>query len=113
MCYHGNDGTADITLQLRTEPRKSCTSFRSFHRLMGVMIHEMTHISGLGLEDIHPPEFYEKMKEVRGVYSRLLAEGAMDGSDEDTDGGVEDADTVEGGCRARKRAGAKGKRKRA
>jgi hypothetical protein len=36
------------------------------------------HISGLGLEDIHPPEFYEKMREVRGVYSRLMADGAMD-----------------------------------
>ena len=86
MCYHDNQGTADISLQLRVRPDKQCSAFRPFFSLMGVMIHEMTHISGLGLEDIHPPEFYEKMKEVRGVYSRLLAEGAMDGSDEDTDG---------------------------
>ena len=114
MCYHDNAGTADITLQLRARPDKQCTAFRSFRSLMGVMLHEMTHISGLGLEDIHPPEFYEKMKEVRAVYNQLLAEGAMDtDADEDEDAGADDAGTVEGGCRARKRAGTRGKRKRA
>ena len=59
-------GTADITLQLRERPSKQCNTFRPFGRVMGVMLHEMTHIAGLGLEDIHPPEFYEKMKEVCG-----------------------------------------------
>jgi hypothetical protein len=109
------------------------------------------HISGLGLEDIHPPEFYEKMREVRGVYSRLMADGAMDeggggggvggvgggggggssggggggssggggggggsgGGGGGGGGGVDVADTIEGGCRARRRAGSQGKRKRA
>ena len=41
MCYHDNQGTADISLQLRVRPDKQCSSFRSFGRLMGVMIHEM------------------------------------------------------------------------
>ena len=118
MCYHDNQGTADISLQLRTRPDKQCNSFRNFHQLMGVMIHEMTHISGLGLEDIHPPEFFEKMREVRGVYRKLLAEGAMDADDEATDSGGDAAadgagDSVEGGCKARKgRGGRANKRKR-
>ena len=41
MCYHDNQGTADISLQLRVRPDKQCSSFRSFGCLMGVMIHEM------------------------------------------------------------------------
>ena len=61
------------------------------------------------------------MREVRGVYTRLLADGAMDegggggggGSSGGGGGGVDVADTVEGGCRARRRAGSQGKRKRA
>ena len=110
MCFHDGQGTADITLQLRERPSKQCNTFRPFGRLMGVMIHEMTHIAGLGLEDIHPPEFYEKMKEVRLVYRKLLDEGAIEASDDDDD--AEDVGAVEGGCRTRKRSGARGKRKR-
>ena len=164
MCYHDNQGTADISLQLRASPSKQCNVFRPFGRLMGacahashlphpcvlsflahphtcslssvcvslssaVMLHEMCHISGLGLEDIHPPEFYEKLAEVRGVYNRLLAEGAMDDAEHEpavaaagasaAGGGASGSaaastdDSVEGGCRARKRAGARGSRKRA
>lgn len=64
MCYHDMQGTADITLQLRVRPDKQCNTFRPFRRLMGVMLHEMAHIAGLGIEDLHPPEFYEKMREV-------------------------------------------------
>jgi hypothetical protein len=88
MCYHDGHGTADISLQLRARPSKQCNSFRPFASLMRVasahtvhalppcfsltalhtacpahcrrvMLHEMTHIHGLGVEDIHPPEFYE------------------------------------------------------
>jgi len=41
------------------------------------MIHEITHISGLGLEDIHPPEFYEEMTKVCALHRRLLADGTI------------------------------------
>ena len=110
MCYHDNQGTADITLQLRQRPSKQCNAFRSFRQLMSVMIHEMTHISGLGIEDVHPPEFYEKNGEVWGVYKRLLAdgvsivEGGQEGGGEGEGGDFgEGGGSVEGGCRSKRR----------
>ena len=110
MCYHDNQGTADITLQLRQRPSKQCNAFRSFRQLMSVMIHEMTHISGLGIEDVHPPEFYEKNGEVWGVYKRLLAdgvsivEGGQEGGGEGEGGDFgEGGSSVEGGCRSKRR----------
>ena len=47
---------------------------------------------------------------MRGVYRKLLDEGAIEASDDDDD--AEDVAVVEGGCRTRKRSGARGKRKR-
>jgi len=111
MCYHDRQGTADITLQLRQRPSRQCNAFRSFRQLMGVMIHEMTHISGLGIEDVHPPEFYEKNREVWGVYKRLLADGVsiVEGGKEGGGAAGEGEDfgegdgSVEGGCRSKRR----------
>jgi hypothetical protein len=40
------------------------------------MLHEITHTS-IGLEDIHPPAFYELLSEIRKQYRRLLAAGAV------------------------------------
>ncbi len=118
MCYHDGQGTADISLQLRAAPSKACNQFRPFASLMRVMLHEMTHIHGLGVEDIHPPEFYEKMREVIATYRRLLARGMIVEADGDArgdggDGGALGGEVVhgelpEGGCRR----GRLGERKR-
>ena len=109
MCYHDNQGTADITLQLRQRPSKQCNAFRSFRQLMSVMIHEMTHISGLGIDDVHPPEFYEKNGEVWGVYKRLLADGVsiVEGGQEGGGEG-EGGDFGEGGGSCKADAAARG-----
>lgn len=51
-----NDADAastNIQLNLRVQPNKHCTVFRTFSQLLSVMLHEITHTS-IGLEDIHP-----------------------------------------------------------
>ena len=55
----------NIQLNVRTKPDKNCKSFKSFGQLLGVMLHEITHTS-IGLEDIHPPAFYELNDEIKG-----------------------------------------------
>ncbi len=75
MCYHDGQGTADITLRLRARPDKSCAAFLPFRVLLRVMLHEVTHISGHGLKDIHPPEFYEELEVVNRQHRKFLAAG--------------------------------------
>jgi len=41
------------------------------------MLHEITHTS-IGLEDIHPPAFYELLDEIRQQYYELLRAGEVD-----------------------------------
>jgi WLM domain len=45
--------STNIQLNLRVQPNKHCTVFRTFSQLLSVMLHEITHTS-IGLEDIHP-----------------------------------------------------------
>lgn len=81
-CCHGNGrsdadaASVNIQLNLRTQPDRHCRQFRTFPRVLGVMLHEITHTS-IGLEDIHPPAFYELLNEIRKQYRHLLASGAV------------------------------------
>lgn len=68
--------SANIQLNLRVQPNKHCQVFRSFESILGVMLHEITHIS-IGLEDIHPPAFYELLNEIRGEYRAKLENGEV------------------------------------
>ena len=65
--------SANIQLNVRVVPSLTCTTLRSFHSLMSVLIHEITHIS-IGLEDIHPPAFHDLMRENRRLYEQLKSE---------------------------------------
>ena len=81
LCTGNGRGDADaastnIQLNLRTQPSKFCKTFRSFRSILAVMLHEITHTS-IGLEDIHPPEFYELLKEIKGQYHELLGAGMV------------------------------------
>jgi WLM domain len=81
-CCFGNGrddadaASVNIMLNLRTAPDRNCREFRPFSRVLGVMLHEITHTS-IGLEDIHPPAFYELLSEIRKQYRHLLAAGAV------------------------------------
>ena len=68
--------STNIQLNLRVEPNKHCQLFRSFEQIMSVMLHEITHTS-IGLEDIHPPAFYELLKEIRLQYQEKLENGEV------------------------------------
>ena len=73
--------SANIQLNVRIRPDVRCTQLKSYKSLLGVMIHEITHIS-IGLEDIHPPAFYDLMRENRRLCMQLS------GNVVDTRGGV-------------------------
>jgi hypothetical protein len=82
LCTGNNRADADaastnIQLNLRTQPDKHCTTFRSFHQILSVMLHEITHTS-IGLEDIHPPAFYELLNEIKIQYKEKLLAGEVD-----------------------------------
>lgn len=69
VCVTNGRGDADaasanIQLNLRQQPHKACRQFRSFAQVLSVMLHEITHIS-IGLEDIHPPCFWELLDEIK------------------------------------------------
>jgi len=83
--------SANIQLNVRQQPSKQCRHFRSFAQLLSVMLHEITHIS-IGLEDIHPPAFWELMQEIKGEYATKLAAGEVD------------AETEEYGCKSSNKA---------
>ena len=61
--------STNIQLNLRVQPDKHCTQFRSFHQILAVMLHEITHTS-IGLEDIHPPAC-EYLKSTMCIYVHL------------------------------------------
>ena len=121
MCYHDLQGTADISIRLRAVPgNPRCNAFLPFGRLLGVMLHEVTHISGHGLEDVHPPEFYEELKVVRQQHRAFVADGTifdpdggtqhngganatLDGRGTAGDGGENNG--VDGGCKTQKSRG--------
>jgi hypothetical protein len=73
--------SCNIQLNVRTTPSLSCPTLFSFERLLSVMLHEITHIT-IGLEDIHPPAFYDAMRENRRLYEQLKSEivSTADGS---------------------------------
>ena len=78
-CYtNGRDdadaASANIQLNLRRQPNKHCNEFRSFTQILHVMLHEITHIS-IGLEDIHPPAFWDLLEEIKKEYKHNLEEG--------------------------------------
>ena len=58
------------------------------------MLHEITHIS-IGLEDIHPPAFFELLDEIRQQYYAKLSNGEVTAETDVTKDGqlktVEDA----------------------
>jgi hypothetical protein len=66
--------SANIQLNLRVRSSKYCETFRPFHQILSVMLHEITHIS-IGLEDIHPPAFFELMEQIKGEYRQFLQNG--------------------------------------
>ncbi|KAL7541452.1 hypothetical protein ACHAXR_013268 [Thalassiosira sp. AJA248-18] len=66
--------STNIQLNLRVRPDRRCTQFRTFHQILAVMLHEITHTS-IGLEDIHPPAFYELLDEIKVEYRKKLAAG--------------------------------------
>jgi len=63
--------STNIQLNLRVLPDKHCKQFRSFHQILAVMLHEITHTS-IGLEDIHPPAFWELLDEIKKEYQTKL-----------------------------------------
>jgi hypothetical protein len=69
--------STNIQLNLRVEASKYCKTFRTFQQILSVMIHEITHTS-IGLEDIHPPAFYELMEEIKAEYKQYLENGEVD-----------------------------------
>jgi hypothetical protein len=75
-----NDADAastNIQLNLRIRPDRKCTQFRSFHQILSVMLHEITHTS-IGLEDIHPPAFWELLAEIKVEYQTRLTDGEVE-----------------------------------
>ena len=46
------------------------SQLKPFRSLLGVMLHEITHVS-IGLEDIHPPAFYALLAENKELYFKL------------------------------------------
>ena len=75
-----NDADAastNIQLNLRVQPNRKCTQFRSFHQILSVMLHEITHTS-IGLEDIHPPAFWELLAEIKVEYQTRLTDGEVE-----------------------------------
>ena len=82
LCTANGRGDADaastnIQLNLRARPDRRCEEFRSFREVLAVMLHEITHTS-IGLEDIHPPAFYELLGEIKAEYRAKLAAGEVD-----------------------------------
>lgn len=69
--------STNIQLNLRTRPDKHCSTFRTFQQILKVLLHEITHTS-IGLEDIHPPAFYELLDEIRQQYKEKLLAGEVD-----------------------------------
>ena len=69
--------STNIQLNVRVQPSKHCRQFRSFHQILAVMLHEITHTS-IGLEDIHPPAFYELLDEIKREYRKKLGAGEVD-----------------------------------
>ena len=70
--------STNIQLNLRVRPDRKCTQFRSFRQILSVMLHEITHTS-IGLEDIHPPAFWELLDEIKVEYQTRLTDGEVDG----------------------------------
>mmetsp|Transcript_16451 Transcript_16451/g.32751 ORF Transcript_16451/g.32751 Transcript_16451/m.32751 type:complete len:388 (-) Transcript_16451:259-1422(-) len=65
------DGASvNIQLNVRVRPDPSCMQLKPFQSLLGVMLHEITHVS-IGLEDIHPPAFYALLEENKQLYFKL------------------------------------------
>ena len=82
LCTTNGRGDADaastnIQLNLRARPDKRCARFRTFRQVLAVMLHEITHTS-IGLEDIHPPAFWELLEEIKTEYRTKLAAGEVD-----------------------------------
>jgi hypothetical protein len=82
LCTANGRGDADaastnIQLNLRALPDRRCEEYRSFREVLAVMLHEITHTS-IGLEDIHPPAFYELLDEIKAEYRTKLAAGEVD-----------------------------------
>lgn len=74
-----NDADAastNIQLNLRVEASKYCKTFRSFRQVLSVMLHEITHTS-IGLEDIHPPAFFNLLDEIKAEYRQRLENGEV------------------------------------
>jgi len=69
--------STNIQLNLRVRPDRHCKQFRTFHQILAVMLHEITHTS-IGLEDIHPPAFYELLDQIKVEYREKLAAGEVD-----------------------------------
>ena len=82
LCTANGRGDADaastnIQLNLRVLPDKHCKQFRSFQQVLSVMLHEITHTS-IGLEDIHPPAFWELLDEIKKEYKQKRQAGEVD-----------------------------------
>ena len=86
--------SVNIQLNLRTEPSRHCRQFRPFRSILSVMLHEITHTS-IGLEDIHPPAFYELLDEIKAQYREKLAAGEVD-AEKDEYGTTEQGTFVSG-----------------
>lgn len=74
--------SVNIQLNLRVEPSKHCRQFRPFKSILAVMLHEIAHVS-IGLEDIHPPAFYELLDEIKAQYREKLLAGEVDSETDD------------------------------
>jgi hypothetical protein len=74
--------STNIQLNLRVLPNRQCRAFRSFAQVLSVMLHEITHTS-IGLEDIHPPTFFELLDDIRGQYFEKLQAGEVDKETDD------------------------------
>lgn len=114
MCYHDGEGAADISIRLRSSCSHRCNTFLPFRVLLGVMLHEIAHIGGHGVDDIHPPEFYEELDKIRRQHRSLLAKGVIvdpENCGQAVSTWTEDMRQVEGGCRTRRRRHAKARRR--
>ena len=95
--------STNIQLNLRVRPDRRCTQFRTFRQVLAVMLHEITHTKigkvplspraaqlndikltvPTGLEDIHPPAFWELLDEIKAEYKQRLESGEVDLEEDD------------------------------
>jgi len=63
-------------------PDRHCKQFHTFHRILAVMMHKITHTS-ISIKDIHPPALYELMDQIKVDYKEKFNTGEVDTESDD------------------------------